>query len=114
VNGRLFWSSLLVQAITVGALFAALALLLDKEFFEDYGFAVGPLSWAACSLVTARILSLPAGLALFAALAGGVAGLLVGLVAGHLPGLIVALLVFAASCGSYDPRLEAQEAPRTG
>ena len=92
----------MVQALTVGALFALLAVLLDKEFFEDYGFAVGPVSWAACSLITARILTLPAGLALFAALAGGVAGLLVGLVAGHLPGLIVALLVFAASCGGYD------------
>jgi hypothetical protein len=103
VNARLFWSSLLVQALTVGLLFAVLlALPLDKDFFEDYGFAVGPVSWVACSLITARILTLPAGLALFAALAGGIAGFLVGLVAGHLPGLIVALLVFAASCGGYD------------
>ena len=52
--------------------------------------------------VTARLLSLPAGLATFAALAGGVAGFLVGLVAGHAPGLVVSLLVFAASCAGYD------------
>jgi hypothetical protein len=26
----------------------------------------------------------------------------------HLPGLLAALLVFAASSGSYDPRLEAE------
>jgi hypothetical protein len=106
----LFWTSLLVQALTVGALFAVLAVALDKEFFEDYGFAVGPLSWAACSLLTARILALPAGLALFAALAGGVAGFLVGLLAGHLPGLAVALLVFAASCGGYDAERDAAAA----
>jgi hypothetical protein len=102
VNQGLFWRSLLVQALIVGALFALLALALDREFFKDYGFAVGPLAWLGCSVITARVLSLPAGLALFAALAGGVAGALVGLVAGHLVGLVVSLLVFAASCAGYD------------
>lgn len=102
MNQGLFWRALLVQALIVGALFAALALALDREFFKDYGFAVGPLSWLGCSLITARVLSLPVGLVAFSALAGGVAGFLVGLVAGHLPGLVVSLLVFAASCAGYD------------
>jgi len=102
VNQGLFWRSLLVQALIVGALFVLLALAFDKEFFKDYGFAIGPLAWLGCSLVTARLLSLPAGLVMFAALAGGVAGFLVGLVAGHVAGLGVSLLVFAASCGGYD------------
>ena len=103
MNRGLFWRSLVVQALAVGILFGILvALPLGDDFFEDLGFVVGPISWAACSLVTARILDLPPGLALFAALAGGVAGTLVGLVAGHGPGLGVALLVFAASCGGYD------------
>ena len=103
MNQALFWRSLLVQALIVGALFAVLALAFDRDFFKDYGFAVGPLAWFGCSVVTARLLSLPAGLALFAALAGGVAGALVGLVAGHAVGLVVSLLVFAASCAGYDP-----------
>ena len=108
VNQRLFWRSLAVQALIVGALFALLlALPLDEDFFKDYGFATGPVAWLACSLGTARVLSLPAALALFAALAGGVAGALVGLVAGHAVGLAVALLVFAASCGGYDPERDA-------
>ncbi len=103
VNQGLFWRSLLAQGLVVGALFGLLLLLpLDEDFFKDYGFAVGPAAWAGCALVTARLLSLPLGLALFAALAGGVAGALVGLVAGHEGGLVVALLVFAASCGGYD------------
>jgi hypothetical protein len=102
VNQGLFWRSLLVQALLVGALFALLAVAFDREVFEDYGFAIGPLAWLGCSLVTARLLALPAGLVLFAALAGGVAGFLVGLVAGHLAGLGVSLLVFAASCAGYD------------
>lgn len=111
MNQALFFRSLGVQALIVGALFAFLLLLpLDEDFFKDYGFAIGPLAWAACSLLTARVLSLPAGLALFAALAGGVAGALVGLVAGHVGGLIVALLVFAASCGGYDAERDAAPA----
>ena len=104
VNQGIFWRSLAVQALLVGALFALLLLLpLEEEAFRDYGFAIGPVSWAGCSLITARLLSLPAGLALFAAVAGGVAGALVGLVAGHGVGLAAGLLVFAASCGGYDP-----------
>jgi len=102
VNQRLFWRSLLVQALIVGGLFALLAVIFDRQFFKDYGFAIGPLAWLGCSVLTARLLSLPAGLAMFAALAGGVAGFLVGLVAGHEVGLVVSLLVFAASCAGYD------------
>jgi hypothetical protein len=110
VDQRLFWRSLAVQAASVGLLFLVLALALDKDFFEDYGWIVGPVAWALCSLLTARILTLPAGLVLFAALAGGVAGFLVGLVAGHIAGLGVSLLVFAASCGGYDAERDAAAA----
>lgn len=104
VSRQLFWRSLLVQAVVVATLFGVLlALPLDREVFRDYGVAIGPVSWLACSLITARLLSLPVALALFAALAGGVAGALVGLVAGHGAGLVISLLVFAASCAGYDP-----------
>ena len=108
MNARLFWKSLAVQAVAVAIPFAALGLALDKDFFEDWGWAVGPVVWLACSLVTARILALPIGYALFSAVAGGVAGLLVMLAASHLAGMGAALLVFAASCGSYDPDAEAE------
>ncbi len=108
MNSGLFWRSLLVQAVVVGALFGVLlALPLDEDFFRDYGVAIGTVAWLACSLLTARLVSLPAGLALFAALAGGVAGTLVGLVAGHAVGLAISLLVFAASCGGYDAERDA-------
>ena len=108
MNARLFWKSLAVQAVAVAIPFAALGLALDKEFFEDWGWAVGPVVWLGCSLVTARILALPIGYVLFSAVAGGVAGLVVMLAASHLPGIGAALLVFAASCGSYDPDAEAE------
>ena len=89
--------------------FVMLGLALDRSFFEDWGWLVGPVIWLAGSVVTARILSMPIGYVLFSAVAGGVAG------ADRLPGRIPrgaawwpALLVFAASCGSYDPEAEEQ------
>jgi hypothetical protein len=106
LNARLFWKALIVQFVVVAIPFAILGLTLSHDFFEDWGWLVGPVVWLACSVVTGLILSLPRLYVLFAAVAGGVAGLLVMLATSHTPGLIAALLVFAASCGSYDPNLE--------
>ena len=108
MNARLFWKSLVVQAVAVAIPFAILGVALDRDFFEDWGWAVGPVVWLACSVVTARVLALPLGYVLFSAVAGGVAGLLVMLATSHLAGMAAALLVFAASCGSYDPEAEAE------
>jgi hypothetical protein len=112
LNARLFWKALAVQLIVVAIPFAILAVALDDDFFEDWGWLVGPVVWLACSVITARILSLPLAYALFSAVAGGVAGLLVMLATSHIAGTVAALLVFAASCGSYDPRLEAESATK--
>jgi hypothetical protein len=108
VNARLFWTSLAVQAIVLAVPFVVLAVTLDESFFEDWGWLAGPVVWLAASAVTARILSLPLGYVLFSAVAGGVAGAVVFLVASHWAGMAAGLLVFAASCGSYDPEAEAE------
>ncbi len=108
MNVRLFWKSLVIQAVAVAVPFAILGIALDREFFEDWGWAVGPVVWLGCSLITARLLGLPLGYVLFSALAGGVAGTIVMLATSHLAGMGAALLVFAASCGSYDPNAEAE------
>jgi hypothetical protein len=106
VNARLFWKALAVQAIAVAIPFAILGAALPESFFEDWGWLVGPVIWLACSLLTGRLLAIPITYVLFSAVAGGVAGLIAMLLATHLAGMIAALLVFAASCGSYDARLE--------
>ena len=80
MNARLFWKALVVQAIVVAIPFAILGLALSEDFFEDWGWLVGPVIWLACSLVTARILQIPLAYVLFSAVAGGVAGLIVMLV----------------------------------
>jgi hypothetical protein len=102
MDSTLFMRAALVQTLLVAALFMALvALPLDHDFFEDYGWITGPVAWLACAAVAARILRLPRELALFAAIAGGVAGALVGLTLNHTAGLVVAVAVFAASCAGY-------------
>jgi hypothetical protein len=108
VNARLFWTSLAVQAAVLAVPFVILALTLDQSFFEDWGWLTGPAVWLLCSVATARILSLPLGYVLFSAVAGGVAGAIVFLLASHAAGMAAGLLVFAASCGSYDPEAEAE------
>ena len=111
MDSGLFLRAFAVQALAVVLLFALLvALPLGEDFFRDYGFLTGPVAWALCSLVTAMVLSLPRGLVLFAALAGGVAAAIVGLLASHTAGLLVALLVFGASCSGYDGEREAAAA----
>jgi hypothetical protein len=107
VSAGLFWKSLAVQAAVLAVPFALLALTLEREFFEDWGWLAGPVVWLAASVITARILALPLGYVLFSAVAGGVAGAIVFLLASHAAGMVAGLLVFAASCGSYDPEAEA-------
>jgi hypothetical protein len=48
-----------VQAVVVAIPFAILGLALSEDFFEDWGWVVGPVVWLVCSLVTARILDIP-------------------------------------------------------
>jgi hypothetical protein len=107
VDRTLFWRSVAVQAAGVIVLSAILvALPLPHDFFEDYGLVTGPLAWIACSLVTARVVSLPVPYVLFAALAGGIAGAVVFAAGSHWGGVLAGVLVFGAACAGYDPSAE--------
>ena len=102
MDSKRFWRAAAVQGVLVGVLFVALALALEKEFFEDYGLIVGPLIWLGCSMITGRILRLPIPFTLFCALAGAVAGIVVDLAAPHAAAVAAAIAVFAASASGYD------------
>ena len=102
MSSRLFWRAAAIQLVVVAIPFALLAIALPHHFFKDWGFAVGPLLWAACSLVTGRLLGLPLTFALFCAAAGGVAAVLVMLVFGHEVGVVAGVAVFAACAAGYE------------
>ena len=101
MDARLFGKALAVQTAAVLLLFAVLvALPLPKGFFEDWGFASGPIAWSVCTLATARVLSLRSARAFAAAALGGIAGVAAFLAIGHTAGIVAGLLTFAASCAS--------------
>jgi hypothetical protein len=93
-----------IQLVLVGALFAVLALSVDRSFFEDNGAIVGPLAWIGCSLATGLILKLSLTRIAVAALLGGAAAGLVGLAVDHVVSLPAAIAVFAAVCATDVPR----------
>ena len=90
-----------VQALCVGLLFAALlAAPLPDGFFRTAGAIAGPLAWAACALVTGRLLGLSARTVTLAALAGGAAGAGLTFAGAHLGGMVAAIVVFALASGA--------------
>src|SRR5436190_19546271 len=114
VNSSRFWRAAATQLVVVSVPFAILAVALPHSFFDDWGYVVGPVLWAGCSLVTGRLLGLPLGFTCFCAAAGGVATVLVMLVFGHEVGIVGGIAVFAACASGYDqsgPEPTAQAAP---
>jgi hypothetical protein len=109
MTARGFWRAAAVQLVVVAVPFAILAVTVSHGFFEDYGFAVGPVLWLACSLVSGRLLRLPLRFALFCAAASGVATVLVLLVFGHEVGIVAGIAVFAACASGYERPAPARE-----
>ena len=107
MSSRHFWRAAGIQLAVVAVPFAILAITVSHRFFVDYGFAVGPLLWIACSLVTGRILGLPLQFSLFCSAASGVAAALVLLVFGHEVGIVAGIGVFAACASGYERPAEA-------
>ena len=102
MNSRLFWRAAGIQLVVVAIPFAILALTVEHDFFEDWGWVVGPVLWVACSLVTGRLLGFPVPFTLFCAAAGAVVTVLVLLVVGHEVGIVAGIAVFAACASGYD------------
>jgi len=109
VSASIFWRAALVQAAGVAILSLALGIALPHSFFEDWGWFAGPAAWAVCSLLTARVLGLPAGMTLLGAALAGIPSVVAVLIGAHWLGAVVAILLFAAWCA----RLPSEEAAWT-
>lgn len=104
VDATIFRRAAVLQAATVGALFALLALLLEREFFREYGAVTGPLAWVACALLTGRLLGLAMPRVVLAAALAGALAAVVGVLVSHLAGLVVAIPAFGAVCAARSRR----------
>ncbi|MFT3866447.1 MAG: hypothetical protein QM729_19480 [Solirubrobacterales bacterium] len=106
MDTSILWRSALVQLVAVGVLFAILAILLPKSFFESWGWITGPVAWMGCAALTARVLRLPLGSTLLGALLAGIPDAICVLVGLHSVGDVVAIVLFALWCG-WMPRRQA-------
>lgn len=99
MNVSLLWRSAVVQLIAVGVLFAILAILLPKSFFESWGWIAGPVAWMGCAALTARVLRLPLGPTLLGALLAGIPDAICVVIGLHNIGDVIAIILFALWCG---------------
>jgi hypothetical protein len=99
------WRSALLMAAAVAAVAVVLGATLDASFFRSWGWLAGPGVWAACALLVARVLRLPAGWTLLGAALSGLPSLVAVLAGVHWAGTPLALILFGLWCG----RLAARE-----
>ena len=99
MDGSVVWRAALLQALTLGAVALTLSSLLDREFFQSWGWAAGPGAWAVCALITGAILRLPLVLVLAGAALAGLPSLLGVLLDQHWLGAPLGVAIFAAWCG---------------
>jgi hypothetical protein len=93
-----FWRSALVQLVAVAALSAVLGLALSHDFFEDWGWLVGPLAWMACAALTALMVRLPWAATLAGAALAGIPSAVAVLLELHWLGAALAVVLFGLWC----------------
>jgi hypothetical protein len=89
----------LVQALFVAIAAAVLAAALPGSFFEDWGWLAGPLVWAGCAMLTARVVRLPWAPVLAGAALAGLPSLAVVALGVHWLGVALGIPLFALWCG---------------
>jgi hypothetical protein len=99
MDGSVVWRAMLLQALTLAGVALVLGTVLEREFFESWGWIAGPTVWAGCALLTGVLLRLPAALVLAGAAVAGLPSL-AGVAAGvHWLGAPFAVVVFGLWCG---------------
>ena len=100
------WRAGLLMALAVAVIAVVLGLTLDDSFFRSWGWLAGPGVWAACALLVAALLKLPAGWTLLGAALSGLPSLVAVLADVHWAGTPLALILFALWCGRLATRAE--------
>lgn len=104
------WRAALLMGAAVAVIAVVLGATLDASFFRSWGWLAGPGVWAACALLVARVLRLPAGRTLVGAAVSGLPSLVAVLAGVHWAGTPLALLLFGLWCG----RLAVRDRGATG
>lgn len=104
------WRAGLLQAALVIVLFAILGLLLDEDFFESWGWLVGPVAWMGCAATVARVIGLPLPATLTGAALAGLLSVPFILIHLHPVGMLASFVAFGLWCGRVrtDPDLPAE------
>lgn len=92
------WKAALLQLAAVAVLSIALAAVLPRDFFVDWGWIAGPAAWMLCAAFTARVLRLPLVPALTGAVLAGLPSLVAVVLALHWAGAVLAVGLFAVWC----------------
>jgi hypothetical protein len=98
VDRSVLWRAAVAQALGVAALSLALGLALPHSFFEDWGWLAGPGAWAACALLTARVVGLPWLATLVGAALAGLPSVVAVILGAHRLGAVLAIALFALWC----------------
>jgi hypothetical protein len=98
------WRSALLMGASVAVIAVILGSTLDESFFRSWGWLAGPGVWAACALLVARVLGLPAGWTLVGAALSGLPSLVAVLADVHWAGTPLALILFGLWCGRLAAR----------
>ena len=98
MDRSVLWRAAVLQAALVAVVAVVLALALDREFFEDWGWLAGPAAWVVCALVVGRVLRLPLAGVLTGAALAGVPSLLAVPLGVHWVGPAIGVVLFGAWC----------------
>ena len=100
------WRSALLMGASVAVIAVILGAALEGSFFRSWGWLAGPGVWAACALLVATVLRLPAGRTLLGAALSGLPSLVAVLADVHWAGTPLALILFGLWCGRLAARRE--------
>src|SRR5262245_45898676 len=99
MDRSVLWRAAVAQVLAVGALSVVLAVALPRSFFEDWGWATGPVAWLACAALTAWALKLELRAVLLGAVIAGIPSAIAVIAGVHWLGVGIAVAAFAAWCG---------------